>query len=184
MSGVAGARHIAYIAVFSVVAGVIFAVTSHVLVALVAPFGHLGIAAIYGFWFIGGTLVGYVVRRPGAAFLGETLGAVVELLMLSQYSWMLFYYGLAQGAMSELAFALRRYRNWGYGTMALAGALPVIAAYPWDCLVSPFYPACRDPGYPPELHIAIILTMAASGIIIAGLLVKYVVDRARLAGAL
>ncbi len=178
------ARDIASIAGYSVVAGIIFALTSHVLVALVGGLGHIGIAAIYGFWFIGGTLVGYIVRKPWSAFLGETIGSIVELLMLSQYSWMLFYYGPAQGIMTELVFMATRYRKWDYKTMMLAGAAPVIAAYPWDCLVSPYYPACRDPGYPLHLHITIIGLMLISGAIVAGVLVKAAVDAAVKAGVL
>lgn len=173
------------LASFSVVAGLLFAAVSHVVAPLAfALGGHLGVAAIYGLWFIGGTLPAYIMRRRGAAFLGETIAAVVELLLVSPYSVMLYYYGPAQGIMSEAAFWLRRYRSWGYGTMVLAGMLPVLAAYPFDCLVSPFYPACRDPGYPPTLHAAIVATMLLSGAAFSGILVKSVVDRLVKAGAL
>ncbi len=176
-------RDIARIAGFSVISGVVFAVWSHVVANIVyAVGGHIGIGAIYGMWFIGGTMVGYVVRKPGAAFLGETIGAIIELLSLSQYNVMLLYYGPAQGIMSELAFALTRYRRWGYPVMILAGVLPVLAAYPYDCLVSPFYPGCRL--YPPELHLTIIGLMALSGALFAGVLVKATVDSAVKAGAI
>uniref|UniRef100_A0A7J3ZIV9 Uncharacterized protein n=1 Tax=Fervidicoccus fontis TaxID=683846 RepID=A0A7J3ZIV9_9CREN len=177
-------RDLALIAGFSVVSGIVFAITSLVLAPLVGVAGHIGIAAIYGLWFIGGTLVGYVVRRPWSAFLGETLGAIVELLMLSPYSWMLYYYGPAQGIMTELVFRLGGYKRWDYKTMMLAGAAPVVAAYPWDCLVSPFYPACRDPGYPPELHLALIGLYIVSGAILGGVLVKAVADAAVKAGVI
>lgn len=171
------------VGVFSGVSGVVFAVVSDIMAMPVyALFGHPGIAAIYGFWFIGGTLVGYVVRKPWSAFLGETIGATIELLMLSPYSIMLFYYGPAQGIMSELAFRLRGYKDIGKGTMMLAGALPVITAYPFDCLVSPYYPTCRF--YPLELHVLIVGLMLFSGALFGGLLVKLVVDAARKAGAL
>lgn len=173
------------LASFSVISGVIFAALSH----LVAPLatlvaGHIGVAMIYGIWFIGGTLPAYIIRKKGIAFLGETIASIVELLLVSPYSILLYYYGPAQGIMSELAFWTGRYRRWGYKTMILAGMLPVIAAYPFDCLVSPFYPACRDPGYPLILHLTIILIMLASGAIFSGVLVKAVVDKLVKAGAL
>jgi len=176
-------REVVGLAALSVVSGLVFAVWSH----FVAPVafgvaGHLGVGAIYGMWFIGATLPAYVLRRRWAAFLGETIGAIVELLLVSPYSVLLYYYGPAQGIMSEAAFALRRYRRWGYGTMALAGALPVIAAYPFDCLVSPFYPTCRF--YPPELHLAIVTAMLLSGAILGGVLVKAAVDALVSAGRL
>jgi len=179
------ARIYAGLAGFSVVAGVVFAVTSHWVAPLAfALGGHLGIAAIYGLWFMGGTLTAYVIRRPWSAFVGETIGSIVELLLVSPYSIMLYYYGPAQGIVSELVFRAFRYRKIGYKAMVLAGGLPALAAYPFDCLVSPFYPACRSPGYPAELHGILIITMMVSGALFAGVLVKLVVDSAVSAGAL
>lgn len=176
-------RDIAYIAGFSVISGVVFIVISDVVAPIATALGgHLGVAAIYGVWFIGGPLVGYVVRKPGAALLGETIGALIELFLFSPYSIMLYYYGPAQGAMSELVFFLTRYRRWDYKTMAVAGALPAIAAYPFDCLVSPFYPECRV--YPLSLHATIFGLMLVSGAFFAGILMKLLVDMVVEAGAL
>jgi energy-coupling factor transport system substrate-specific component len=173
------------VAGFSVVAGIVFAVTSHWVAPLAfASGGHLGIALIYGLWFMGGPLTAYIVRRPWSAFLGETIGSIVELLMVSPYSIMLYYYGPAQGIVSEAVFRAFRYRNFSYKAMMLAGGLPALAAYPFDCLVSPFYPACRSPGYPPELHAGLVSGMLVSGAILAGVLVKAIVDAAVSSGAL
>lgn len=187
MGDVEGGQVRLYVGVagFSVVAGIIFTVTSHWVAPLAyAAGGHLGIALVYGLWFMGGPLTAYIVRRPWSAFLGETVGAIVELLLVSPYSIMLYYYGPAQGIVSEAVFRAFRYRNFGYKAMILAGGLPALAAYPFDCLVSPFYPACRSPGYPLELHIGLIAGMALSGAVLAGVLVKVVVDAAVSSGAL
>jgi energy-coupling factor transport system substrate-specific component len=144
--------------------------------------GHYGIAVIYGLWFIGGTLTGYVVRKPWAAFLGETIGAIIELLALSPYSILLYYYGPAQGIMSELAFAIFRYKKWDYTSMFLAGALPAIAAYPFDVLVSPFYPEAIH--YTLVTHVTLFMGYLLSGAILGGFLVKFIVDAAVKAGAI
>lgn len=176
-------RDIALIAGFSVISGIIFAVVSDILAPIIQTLGgHYGIAAIYGFWFIGGTMTGYVVRKPGAAFLGETIGAIIELLMLSPYSVLLYYYGPAQGIMSELAFFIFGYRNWGYLAMALAGALPAIAAYPFDATVSPFYPEALY--YTLTMHVTLFIGYVVSGIVLGGFLVKFIVDLAIKSGAL
>lgn len=173
------------LASFSVVSGVIFAALSHLVApAITLIAGHLGVAMIYGIWFIGGTLPAYIIRKKGAAFLGETIASVIELLLLSPYSILLYYYGPAQGLMSEIAFWINRYKSWDWKTMILAGILPVVAAYPFDCMVSPFYPACRNPGYPLHLHLAIVSTMLVSGAFFAGIVVKMVVDKLVSAGAL
>ncbi|RLE47679.1 MAG: hypothetical protein DRJ31_08510 [Candidatus Methanomethylicota archaeon] len=171
------------VAGFSVVSGVIFAVWSHVIAPIAfALGGHVGIGMVYGMWFIGGTLVGYIVRKPMAAFLGETIGSIVELLLISPYSILLYYYGPAQGIMSEIAFALGRYRRWDLPIMVLAGILPVIAAYPFDVFVSPFYPQARF--YPFSLHVTIVTAYVVSGALLAGVLVKLIVDFAVKAGAI
>lgn len=176
-------RDLVYIAGYSVVSGIIFALWSDVIAPIAFSLGgHVGIGAIYGMWFIGGTLVGYIVRRPAAAFLGETIGSIVELLLVSPYSILLYYYGPAQGIMSELAFALGKYSKWNYQVMALAGILPVVAAYPFDVFVSPFYPEARF--YPIGLHITIVTAMVVSGALLAGVLVKLIVDFAVKAGAI
>jgi energy-coupling factor transport system substrate-specific component len=135
---------------------------------------------------------------------GRKVGEVVGLAALSVVSgsvfavWSHFVAPVAFGVAGHLgvgaiygmwfigatlpAYVLRRCSRWGYGTMALAGALPVIAAYPFDCLVSPFYPTCRF--YPPELHLAIVAAMLLSGAILGGVLVKAVVDALVSAGRL
>jgi energy-coupling factor transport system substrate-specific component len=177
------ARDVVLIAGLSVVSGIIFAITSDVLATPVyAIGGHYGIAVIYGLWFVGGTLTGYVVRKPGAAFLGETIGAVIELLALSPYSILLYYYGPAQGIMSELAFAIFRYKKWDYSVMFLAGALPAIAAYPFDVTVSPFYPEAVH--YSLVTHTTLFLGYLLSGAILGGVLIKIIIDRAVKAGAI
>lgn len=176
-------RDIVLVAGLAVVSGIIFAITSDVLATPVYVIGgHYGIALIYGLWFIGGTLTGYVVRKPGAAFLGETIGAIIELLALSPYSILLYYYGPAQGIMSELAFYIFRYKKWDYASMFLAGALPAITAYPFDVTVSPFYPEAVH--YTLITHIELFIGYLLSGAILGGLLVKFIVDTAVKAGAI
>jgi energy-coupling factor transport system substrate-specific component len=176
-------KDIVLIAGLSVISGIIFAITSDVLATPVEVIGgHYGIAVIYGLWFIGGTLTGYVVRKPWAAFLGETIGAIIELLALSPYSILLYYYGPAQGIMSELAFAIFRYKKWDYTSMFLAGALPAIAAYPFDVLVSPFYPEAVH--YTLVTHVTLFMGYLLSGAILGGFLVKFIVDAAVKAGAI
>ena len=46
--------------------------------ALGAQFGR---ELFFGVWFVAGLLGGYIVRRPGAAFLAESLAALAEVLL-------------------------------------------------------------------------------------------------------
>src|SRR5437867_13358656 len=49
-----------------------------------------------GFYIVGGVLVGYVIRRPGAALLGEMLAAVIEI-PFTGFGAVALWLGLVQG---------------------------------------------------------------------------------------
>lgn len=79
-----------------------------------------------GFWFGAGILLGAVIRKPGAALLGETVAALLEL------HWVFLeglYLGIFQGLGSELAFALGRYKRLHTFIWILAGALPAVCGF-------------------------------------------------------
>jgi energy-coupling factor transport system substrate-specific component len=73
-----------------------------------------------GFYIVGGVLVGYVVRRPGAALLGEMIAALIEL-PLTPFGAVVLWLGFVQGIGVEAVFAATRYRNWALTTVMLAG---------------------------------------------------------------
>jgi energy-coupling factor transport system substrate-specific component len=81
-----------------------------------------------GFWMIGGTLVPYVVRRPGAAFMGEMVAALVEAPLVP-WGITTLVSGLVQGLPAEAAFALTGYRRWGLGVLMSAGALAALGGF-------------------------------------------------------
>jgi energy-coupling factor transport system substrate-specific component len=73
-----------------------------------------------GFYIIGGVLVGYVLRRPGAALLGEMIAALIEL-PLTPFGVVVLWLGFLQGIGVEAVFAATRYRNWSLRVLMLAG---------------------------------------------------------------
>jgi energy-coupling factor transport system substrate-specific component len=73
-----------------------------------------------GFYIIGGVLVGYVLRRPGAALLGEMIAALIEL-PLTPFGVVVLWLGFLQGIGVEAVFASTRYRNWSLKVLMLAG---------------------------------------------------------------
>ena len=89
----------------------------------------------YGLWFIGAPLAATLIRKPLSAFLGETLGALVESLLPTIGGITNLYYGIAQGALSELVYLARGYRRWDPLTAALAGAAAAPAAVALDALL-------------------------------------------------
>ena len=126
----------AILAVVAVVSGLIFYATWFVY-EFGETFGGPIFARLisYGLWFIGAPMAATLIRRPLSAFLGETLGALVETLIPTIGGFTNLIYGIAQGLFSEAAYALTRYRRWDPYVAALAGALAGIPAVALDAIL-------------------------------------------------
>jgi energy-coupling factor transport system substrate-specific component len=93
---------------------------------------------MYGVWLLPAVLVPLVIRRPGAALLGEGVAAVASVLFGAPWGLLIIVYGLLQGGAAELVFAMGLYRRWGMPTALLAGAAAGAAAVLLDLAL--FYP--------------------------------------------
>lgn len=140
-------RELVIAAVLAVAVGVIFwgwgLLYSSVFQAIPFPFSY----ALVGVWMIGGLLVPYVIRKPGAALMGEIVAAFVSMALGNQWGILTMASGLAQGVGAEAVFAGFRWRRFTgvalYGAAALAGALSILldtfvysyyAAYTWSSI--------------------------------------------------
>ena len=117
---------------------------------------------MYGVWLVPAVLVPLVIRRPGAALLGEGVAAVASALFGAQWGLLTIAYGLIQGGAAELVFAMGLYRRWGLPTALLAGAAAGAAAVLLDLAL--YYPdwAVRYQA----LYAALVIPSAA---VVAGL---------------
>jgi energy-coupling factor transport system substrate-specific component len=86
--------------------------------ALVPEVGQV----IAGFYIVAAVLSGYVIRKPGAALLGELLGAIVEIPFIGAGPT-LFWVALLEGLGPEIAFAVTRYRRYDLPVLLVGGAL-------------------------------------------------------------
>jgi energy-coupling factor transport system substrate-specific component len=94
-------------------------------------YGFLAFAAICGGFYIAGPLCGYIIRKPGAATLAETMNGVAQVLSGNPNGVMVLGAGFLQGFMSDLGFALYGYKRWTLSVVALAGALaPLLQQIP------------------------------------------------------
>jgi energy-coupling factor transport system substrate-specific component len=94
-------------------------------------YGFLAFAAICGGFYISGPLCGYIIRKPGAATLAETMNGVAQVLSGNPNGVMVLAAGFLQGFMSDLGFAFFGYQKWGTVTIALSGALaPLLQQIP------------------------------------------------------
>jgi energy-coupling factor transport system substrate-specific component len=137
-------RDLVVAAALAVAVGVVFwgwgLLWSSVFQVIPFPFSY----ALVGVWMIGGLLVPYVIRRPGAALLGELVAAFVSMALGNQWGVLTMVSGLVQGVGAEMVFGAGRWRDFRgaylYGAAALAGALSILldtflysyyAAYSW-----------------------------------------------------
>ena len=131
-----------------------------------SPFG----AWTVGFWMLGGTLVPYIIRRPGAAFMGEMVAALVEAPLVP-WGITTLVSGLVQGLPAEAAFALTGYRRWGTGVLLAAGALAALGGF-----LQEYYPYGIAEQLATIQAIEVALRMLG-GAILAGLVAKALGDR-------
>lgn len=106
--------------VVSLVFGLIFRLMGPVY-DLFKSFGLQMDALIYGIWFIAGPFAAVLIRKPGAAFLAETVAALAEVLFGGSGGIVNLYYGLIQGLFSETIFAAVFYRRFSLIPAILSG---------------------------------------------------------------
>ena len=133
---------------------------------------------IVGGWLFAGVLGGLVIRKPGAAVYTEILAAVVEMLAGNQWGFSTFIWGLVQGLATELVFLLLAYRRWGLGVAAVAGLVTGIASSLLDTVFGSYT------AWSPTWKLSYIGFAAASGLVIAGVLMWLAVRALAATGAL
>ena len=112
------------VAVLAVVSGVVFWGWNLLWTALGPAFAAFppAQALMYGVWLVPGVLGMLVLRLPGAALATAFLAAAVSWLLGAWWGMSVLWYGMLQGLLPELVFALGRYRRFGPGIALLAGA--------------------------------------------------------------
>jgi len=134
-------RELVVAAVLAVVVGVIFwgwgLLWSSAFQAVPFPASY----SLVGLWMLGGLLVPYVVRRPGAALFGELVAAFVSMAMGNQWGILTMASGLVQGVGSEAVFACYRWKRFGFPALYLAAALAGAFSILLDTFVYGYYAA-------------------------------------------
>jgi len=124
-------------AIVAVASGVIFWAWDFIYAVPTGLFENLtpGLGGLFHFmWLFAGPLVGIIIRKPGAAFFGETVAAVIEALLGNPFGVAhALLIGMAQGLGAEIGFAVFRYRKWNIASTTLAGTLTGLCngGYDW-----------------------------------------------------
>ena len=135
--------------------------------ALTKPLEPFGLGYLSsGFWFTGGTLIPFIIRKPGAALIGEILAAGLEG-MITQWGATALIWGAVQGLGAECVFLIFRYKRFDALTLALAGALSGVCSWVLDFFYSQYITLA------PWIWGVQLVSITVSGIVLAGLLSYY-----------
>ncbi|MDP9319793.1 MAG: ECF transporter S component [Chloroflexota bacterium] len=136
-----------------------------------------GAELFFAIWFTSGLLGGYILRRPGAAFLAETLTAAAEVLIGAPAGPILLITGMMEALGAELVFAATGYRRWGWPTMLIAGVAAAIVALPWNWFRLGYF------ALDPALLVALLGVRVIAGLL-AGAAAKLLGDAIAATGSL
>lgn len=104
--------------------------------AITQPLTSIGLSYLFvGVWFMGGTLVPFLIRKPGVALVAEAAAGLLEGF-ITQWGITALIWGGVQGIACEIIFLLFRYRRWNMGVLALAGAFAGLLSYFLDFFYS------------------------------------------------
>ena len=168
-------------AILGVACGLIFVAWNQVgyagYEALKAILPGLG-GLVTGIWLLGGTLGGYVIRKPGAALFVELLAATVSMGLGSQWAIGALYSGLAQGLGAEIVFAAFVYRRFNVWVVSAAGAMAFAAEWCLELFTE------GNLAKEVSFNVVYLVSGALSGIVLAGLLAWALTNALAKTGAL
>ncbi|MFT8812159.1 ECF transporter S component [Oenococcus sp.] len=165
-------RDFIFLALISIFFGFIFWVWAFAyngLAAVLTPMGLSPFAndATIGPWLMAGPMAGYILRRPGASILGETLAGIVEMVFGSQWGIMDIVAGAIQGFGTEIGFAAFGYRRWDKMSLSLSVVTVTLVTFIWDLLRNGYS------QYALGLLIGLFITRLISAAIFSGVIVYF-----------
>ncbi|WP_110931744.1 ECF transporter S component [Paenibacillus bouchesdurhonensis] len=171
-------RDIIVLSSLSVVFAVVYLVFLQIGNVLVGFMGPMGYEVIFGIWFIVSIISAYILRKPGAALLSETIAGTIEVLIGNVTGPILILSAFIQGLGAEAAFAVVRYRYYNTPVLIGAGVGAAVFSFAWGFFQSGF--AALSTG----LVISMFIMRVISGAVLAGLLGKWISDALARTGVL
>lgn len=171
-------KEVVLLSVFAVVFAVVYLLFVHVGNIWAGVIGPIAYEWIFGIWFIVSIITAYIIRKPGAALLSETMAAIIEVMIGNAVGPRLILSGIVQGLGAEAAFAATGYKRYDWWVLCLAGIGSAVFSFAYGFFVSGY--AALDPSL-----LAWMFTLRViSGAVIAGLGGKYLSDGLLASGAL
>lgn len=131
----------------------------------------------YGVWMLPQVIAAMLVRRPGAAMFGSMSAVIVSAFMGNVFGLTVLLYGVVQGGLAEIVFAIWRYRYFNWFTAGLATGLAAVGGTTLDVVL--YYPFWAD-----SWKISYIAIGGISSFVLGALFAPFVIRRLAAAGAL
>ncbi|WOV89236.1 ECF transporter S component [Sporosarcina oncorhynchi] len=171
-------KEVVLMSLFSVVFGIIYLLFLHAGNIWAGFIGPIAYEWIFGIWFIVSIICMYIIRKPGAAVISETIAAAVEVLLGNAVGPRLILAGVIQGLGAEAAFAATGYKKFNIWVLMLAGVGASIFSFVYGYFMGGF--TVFSTGY-----VLLMLGLRImSGSLIAGVGGKAVVDGLLATGSL
>ena len=171
-------KEIVLMSLFAVVFGIVYLLFLHVGNIWVGFIGPIAYEWIFGIWFIVSIICMYIIRKPGAAVVSETIAATIEVLLGNAVGPRLILSGVIQGLGAEAVFAATRYKRFDLWVLMLAGVGSSIFSFAYGYLLGGF--TVFSTGY-----VAMMLGIRIlSGALLAGVGGKAVADGLLATGSL
>jgi energy-coupling factor transport system substrate-specific component len=171
-------KEVVLMSVFAVVFAVVYLLFVQVGNIWAGVIGPIAYEWMFGIWFIVSIISAYIIRKPGAALLSETMAAMIEVMIGNAVGPRLILSGLVQGLGAEAAFAATGYKRYNWWVLCLAGVGSAVFSFAYGFLVSGY--SALDPS----LLVLMFTLRVISGAVIAGLGGKYLSDGLLATGAL
>ena len=168
-------RDIILLALIAIIFGVIYYAAAFVydgLTVLLTPVGYGPMAndITMGIWCMAGPLAGFMLRLPGAAFLGEFLGAAVEMFLGDQWGAANLISGAVQGIATELGFTVTFYKLYNWLTVILTSLFATLVTFGWDWFRNGYS------HFAPHMLVIMLVVRFVSMLVFSGILVKLIVN--------
>jgi len=171
-------REIVVVAALGAVFGVVYLAWVQVWLMAQAFIGPLSLDLFFGLWCVVSVIAAYVVRKPGAAFFSEVVAAIAEIATGNPAGLILLVTGVVQGAGAELPFALTRWKRYDLPVLLAAGASAAVFSFVYTWI------RFKYGALDPTLLLAMFAIRMVSGMVLAGLLGRWIARALHRTGAL
>lgn len=169
-------RDTVVVAISAVVFGVLYLTWVQLWLFVQGIIGPLAMDIVFGFWFAGSTFTAYIVRKPWVALTTAMIAVVTQILLGNAAGAILLLTGLIQGLGSEVPLAATRWRRYSLPILLASGASAALFSFVYNWIRFDYGSLALG------LVAAMFLIRVASGMLLGGLLPKFVADRLRSTG--